>query len=111
MDCQHVRLVADRVQQAVALGLDQPIMVLETGYPTQPDWKGFSEAGQVAYIEDATIMSYEAGAAGFFYFTLVSAEIGGEGPEVVEPYWGLIRRDDTRKPAWYTYRDIASRYR
>ena len=27
----------------------------------------------------------------------------------VEPYWGLVRSDSTRKPAWELYRTIAER--
>ncbi len=98
--------VGERVGLTVDVANGKPIAVLESGYPTQPEDKDFSEQGQAAYIEQAIRTTFENGGSGFFYFTLVTNEQGGAGLADVEPYWGLFHRDGTRKLGWGAYREI-----
>jgi len=101
-------LVGERVTEALALGLGKPVVVLETGYPTGPAERGYDEEKQAQYVRQAATSTYEAGAAGYFHFTLVSAETGGEGVQAVEPYWGLIRSDGSHKAGWRAYEEAAT---
>ena len=98
--------VAVRVRQARELIRDaKPVLVLETGYPSGPAGKGFSEAGQAEYMATASRAAVEAGARGFFVYTLVSPERPdefGQGFQAVENYWGFFRADGSAKPAFAT---------
>lgn len=101
-------LVGDRVRQTIDIANGKPVIVLESGYPTAPDRKGFSEEGQAIYIDTAIRSTFENGGVGFFYFTLVTNEEGGQGIQNVEPYWGLFRRDGTKKHSWNAYISIGN---
>lgn len=93
--------VGERVKIAVSLFQPKPVVVIETGYPSYPPEKEFSEENQAKYIRDAYNSTVENGGMGFLYFTLITSEEGGEGLQVVEPYWGLFRHDGTPKSAWF----------
>jgi len=104
--------VARTVEKTMDLAGDKPVMVLEAGYPTAPSYRGFSEERQARYIETAIESSFKAGAQGYYYYNLVSPEgqmrwFQGETLfEKIEPWWGLIRADGTRKPAFEAYRQV-----
>jgi len=107
--------VAKKVATAKELIRDKPVMVLEAGYPTAPSYRGFSEQGQVRYIETAVEASIKAGAEGYYYYNLVSPEgqmrwFQGETLfEKIEPYWGLIRSDGTKKPGFEAFKKACKR--
>jgi hypothetical protein len=104
------RAVGKRVRQAVEVAEGRPVMVLESGYPVRPWYRGMSEARQAEYACDAPAAAVEAGACGFYYYELCSPEgYPVAGPwsdryfQSIEPWWGLVRKDDTRRPAWFEY--------
>jgi hypothetical protein len=105
------RRVGSKVAQAVQVAEGRPVMVLESGYPVRPWWRGMSERGQAVFARDAVEATVRAGGRGFYYYTLVSPEgLEVEGPwsnrfvQSVEPWWGMVRRDDTLRPSWQAYR-------
>ncbi len=72
--------------------------------------EGYERGRQAEFVCDATASSVEAGACGFYYYELCSPEgYPVQGPwtnkyfQSIEPWWGLVRNDDTRRPAWYEY--------
>jgi hypothetical protein len=90
------------------------VIILETGYPSRPTWQGFSEKRQAEYLEEAVSGALSAGADGFYWYSLESAEQPGNTGvnfpftliESVEGYFGLVKPDGTKKPAYETYRSI-----
>ncbi len=108
---QRGRSVGRFVKDAVAASEGKPVMVLESGYPVRPARRGYSESRQAAYIKDAIHSAVEAGVRGFYYYELCSHEgFPAEGPwsdkffQSIEPWWGLVRRDDTKRPGFYQFR-------
>ncbi|MBU1669728.1 MAG: hypothetical protein KKF41_03140 [Actinobacteria bacterium] len=106
------RRVGAKVAQAVGIARGRPVMVLESGYPVRPRRRGMSESGQADFVREALEATVDAGGSGFYYYTLVSPEgFEVEGPwsnrfvQSVEPWWGMVRRDDTKRPSWDVYRD------
>ena len=102
--------VGKKVRGAVQVSAGKPVMVLETGYPVRPRHRGMSEGRQVEYARDAIGSSVEAGACGFYHYELCSPEgYPNEGPwsnrfaQSIEPWWGFVRRDDSKRPAWFEY--------
>lgn len=107
------REVGKRVGIAVA-NFEKPVIVLETGYPTQPQKRRFSEENQARYMEEALVSTFRNGGAGILFFTLFTSEVDEpwhRGFQEVEPYWGLFRRDGSRKRAWSTVKEIFERWR
>lgn len=102
--------VARTTATALDVAAGKPVMVLEAGYPTAPAYRGFSEEGQVRYIERAIEATIRSGANGYYYYNLCSPEgrmrwFQGETLfERIEPYWGLVRCDGSRKPAFEALR-------
>ncbi len=102
--------VGKRVGIAKGSFPEKPVIVLETGYPTAPAERNFSEEGQTRYIRDAINSTFENGGSGFLYFTFITSEKEEiKGLQAVEPFWGLIRRDGT-KPSWYVIKELFERY-
>lgn len=102
--------LAKPVRRAVEIAEGKPVMVLESGYPVKPRHRGMSEARQAEYACDVLPAAVEAGASGFYYYTLVSPEgFPVQGPwsnrffQSVEPWWGMVRIDDSKRPAWFEY--------
>lgn len=85
---------------------NKEVWVLETGYPTAPMERLFSEETQAQYLEDAISSSLEAGAKGFFYFTITTSE-NNNLPwwelESVESHWGLIKPGLRYTSAWWVF--------
>jgi hypothetical protein len=86
-------------------------MVLESGYPVKPAYRGMSESRQASYVRDAVESAAGAGAHGFYYYCLCSPEgYPVEGPwsnrffQNIEPWWGFLRCDDSKRAAWFEYR-------
>ena len=106
--------VARTVAAAKDISAGKPVMVLEAGYPTAPAFRGFSDRGQVSYLETAVAPSIEAGADGFYYYNLVSPEgsmrwfQGETFFEKIEPHWGLTRSDGSRKPGFRAFQAVCS---
>jgi len=142
-------VLRERVATAVEMGCGRPVVVVETGYPTGPAERGYTEAAQAEFIQEAFDASVAGGARGFFLFGVQTAEthtteITAEDLEnieylgtlyeqgafaellafalanaeyledhfadvlqTVEPYWGLVRTDGTRKAGWDVFRAIA----
>jgi hypothetical protein len=112
------RVVGRKVAEAVAVSDGRPVMVLESGYPVRPGYRGYGERRQAGFVREALTSASEAGAAGFYYYEICSPEgFTVEGPwsnrflQGVEPWWGLIRTDDTRRPAYYEFARAAARFR
>lgn len=109
--------VARTTEAAVEVSGGKPVMVLEAGYPTAPAYRGFSEAGQVEYLESAIESSLRCGARGYYYYNLCSPEgqmrwFQGETPfERVEPHWGLVRGDGSCKPGFDAIRRVYGGWR
>lgn len=61
-------LVGERVRLAAAQGRGKPVVVLETGYPTGPAERGFSEEQQAMFLEQAFETSQAEGALGILWF-------------------------------------------
>lgn len=106
------RAVGKRVAQVVEVARGKPVMVLECGYPVRPAHRGMSEGRQVQYARDAIAFAAEAGACGFYLYELCSPEgFPVEGPwsnrwlQSIEPWWGMVRKDDTLRPSFYAYRE------
>ena len=105
------RVVGKAVRKAVEVSGGRPVMVLESGYPVRPRYRGFNEARQAEYARYALLSALEAGARGFYYYEMCSPEgYPVEGPwsdrflQSVEPWWGMVRRDDSRRLAWLAYK-------
>lgn len=103
--------VGNKVREAVRVSGGRPVMVLESGYPVRPRYRGFNEARQAEYAKDAPASAREAGAGGFYYYEICSPEgYAVDGPwsdlflQSVEPWWGMVRSDDSRRPAWFAYK-------
>lgn len=103
--------VGRKVAQAREAGEGRPVMVLESGYAVRPRHRGNNENRQARYVRDALLSSAEAGARGFYYYELCSPEgYPVEGPwsnrffQSIEPWWGMVRRDDSYRPSWFEYR-------
>ena len=109
------RAVARTVEAAKEVSGGKPVMIMEAGYPTAPSYRGFSEQGQVRYIESAIEASIDAGAEGFYYYNLVSPEghlkwfQGNSFIEKIEPHWGLFRGDGSAKPGFEAFRAVCAR--
>lgn len=108
---QRGRAVGEKVAQAARVAQGKPVMVLESGYPVRPRRRGMSEARQASYVCDAVDSVVEAGGSGFYYYTLCSPEgfpvegcWSNRGFQSVEPWWGLVRGDGSRRAAWFEYR-------
>jgi len=82
------KILGERVASIIAMGLNKPVVILESGYPTEPKFSGFSEARQVQYIHDAVSSACEAGAAGFFYFTLSAPRRAARAYKLLSPTGG-----------------------
>jgi len=100
------REVGKRVGIAVRLFPEKPVIVLETGYPTFPEERKFSEENQAKYIRDAIDSTFENGGAGFLYFTFITSEKDEiKGLQRVEPFWGVIRADGTKKEGYWALKE------
>ncbi|MHB8895255.1 MAG: hypothetical protein ACYC99_08800 [Candidatus Geothermincolia bacterium] len=103
--------VGRRVREAREAAGGKPVMVLESGYPVKPGYRGMSESRQASYVCSAVDSAACAGAQGFYYYCLCSPEgFPVEGPwsnkffQNIEPWWGMVRRDDSKRAAWFEYR-------
>ena len=67
-------VLGERVAIADEMGCGKPVVVVETGYPTGPAERGFTEVGQALYIQEAYDAAMGAGAQGFFLFGLRTSE-------------------------------------
>jgi len=105
-------VVGKRVAEALRLGTGKPVVVLETGYPTDMDILWYTEEKQAAYITEAGRAVFDAGGSGFFYFKLVAVEELGGGPwyQDHENHYGLVRTDDTYKKGFFAYQDLISEH-
>lgn len=102
------RMVGNAVTSAAALSEGKPVVVMETGYPTGPETRGWGETQQVEFIREAIRSAREAGAAGFFYFRLDDAKETTMTKKVqeVESHWGLVDAKGRRKPAFFVYQEF-----
>ena len=90
------------------------VVILETGYPSQPGVQGFNEERQSEYMEEAIESALSAGVDGFYWYSLEGEEqpgnTGVQFPftliESVEGYFGLVKPDGSKKPAYKKYRSI-----
>ena len=100
------REVGRRVGMVVRLFPEKPVILLETGYPTYPEERRFSEENQAGYIKDAIDSTFENGGTGFLYFTFITSEKDEiRGFQRVEPFWGLIRADGTKKKGYQALKE------
>ncbi len=79
---------------------DAPAMATETGYNTmvQPGGSGVSEEAAAIYIPRLLLNNFAAGIRRTFLYQLLDA---GRDPAEWEHHWGLVRDDDTPKPAFH----------
>lgn len=103
--------VGKKVIEAREVAGGRPVVVMESGYPARPPFRGMSEARQASYVCDALASAARAGARGFYYYCLCSPEgFPVQGPwsnrlvQAVEPWWGFIRSDDSKRAAWFECR-------
>ncbi len=93
---------------------EKRIVILETGYPSRPTYQGFSEKRQAEFLKDAATSAVSAGADGFYWYSLEGEEKPGNTGvnfpftliESVEGYFGLVKPDGNKKPAYKTYQSI-----
>lgn len=107
------KIVCKKAKAAKKISQGKPVMILESGYPVKPGWRMYSEKGQTRYIQQIADLARRNDADGFFYYCLVSPEgYPTEGPwsykyfQAIEHWWGMIRSDDSYRPAFYEYREI-----
>ena len=105
------RSLGKTVKAAVEVAGGKLVMVLECGYPAKPRHRGMSEGRQAEYARDAIASTVSAGGVGFFYYELCSPEgYRVAGPwsdkffQSIEPWWGMVRSDDSRRPSWFAYK-------
>ncbi len=103
--------VGGKVRDTVSLSAGKPVMVLESGYPVRPARRGYSEGRQAAYIRNAISSTFESGGRGFYYYEICSPEgFPVEGPwsdkffQSIEPWWGLVGKDDTKRPGFFQFK-------
>ena len=100
-------LLSSAIQNVKAI-TNKPVLVLETGYPSGPAAKGYSETNQVQYLNESTRATLENAGSGYFYFHLEDPP-GTPGPgdlQAVEYYWGLTCPDGTTKPAYGEFKSL-----
>ena len=90
-------VLGERVIEAMEMGCHRPVVILETGYTTGPEERGYSEAGQAVYIQEAYESALNAGAQGFFLFGIKTSdshnvEITPEDVENLEHLTGLFEQ-------------------
>lgn len=66
--------VGERAAIVAARSCGQPVVVMETGYPTGPAEAGFDETQQAQFVRDAFDSSVAAGVRGFFLFGARTSE-------------------------------------
>jgi hypothetical protein len=66
-----------RVATAREMGCGKPVVVVETGYPSGPAERGYTEAGQAEFIQEAFDSSVAGGAQGLFLFGVKTGESHG----------------------------------
>ncbi len=78
---------------------DAPVMATETGYHnlTHPKGTGVSEKAAAAYIPRLLLHNFTAGIRRTFLYQLLD---GGADAADAEHHYGLVRHDDTPKPAF-----------
>lgn len=87
------------VEEAYLFSNGKPVIVSETGYPTNPWYLGFSENKQAKYVRENMEDAWYYEAIGFFYYRLVTKESWVRGGFPQESYWGFVRKNNTYKPA------------
>lgn len=111
-------MIRGKVRGALGVGLGKPVIIQETGYPAHPGYRLFNEARQARYVEGAIAAARSAGATGYFHYSLTSHERGADDPrwegrgvpplQAVERYWGLVREDNSYRPALDAFRRAAA---
>lgn len=92
--------IKSQIAHARRASKGRPVIILETGMHTEnPPW---TEALQADYIQAISKATREGGAAGIFFYQYLDnpEESGREG------HFGLLRADQSPKPAWERYRAI-----
>ena len=67
-------VVGARVTEVGARSGGMPVLVMETGYPTGPAERGYSDANQATFLADAVSSALAAGAMGFIWFGTQTAD-------------------------------------
>ena len=62
--------VGEKVKQIRSLGLNKPVLIVETDYPSGPSVRGFSAEKQAEFIRQSFWSAYDAGAAGYIKFDM-----------------------------------------
>jgi len=96
----------DRALQAT----EKPVMVLETGYPTGPAERGYSEPLQADYLERTSRAVREKGCVGYLWYRLDDPAYipGSDELQAVEAFWGLVDAKGKPKQSFRTFRETAS---
>ena len=106
-------LVDAAVRSAVQRSSGKPVMVLETGYPTGPEERGYQEDLQCTYHEEAVEGTIEAGGAGYILFRI--EDLTDPPPwwelQAIEHYWGLVGIDGRRKETYDLFADMVASLR
>ena len=94
----------DRATQATA----KPVMVMETGSPSGPEERGYSETLQAFYLEQTAYGTAEKGASGYFWYRLDDPEKPPQedGLQAVEAFWGFVDGKGKRKESFSRFQDI-----
>lgn len=104
--------VGKRTGRAVRLFPKKKVIVIETGYPTSPSYRKFSEESQAQYIKSAIDSTFENGGSGFLYFTFITSEKDEiKGFQAVEPFFGVIRVDGTKKKGYWALKEGFEKWR
>jgi hypothetical protein len=101
------QLLLDAIQRA-ALATVKPVMVMETGYPSGPAQRGYTEALQVSYLEQTAAGTAGSGASGYFWYRLDDPEKPpqADGLQAVEAFWGFVDNKGMRKESFFRFQDI-----
>lgn len=100
-----VNSVGGCVTEAYQYSNGKPVIVSETGYPTNPSYLGYNESNQSTYVWNNMEDAWSHNAKGFLYYRLVTKESASSGGFPQENYWGFVRSNNTYKPAFTKFRD------
>src|SRR5205823_13795668 len=91
-----------KLGKEVANGLEMPVMVTDTGYPSGPSVPRYSLDRQSEYVEGSTRQPYSlAGVTGIGIWRYIDTSWRSFPPQ--ENHFGLFDSRGGPKPAWIAY--------
>lgn len=100
-------LLLHAIEQAIQT-TDKPVMVLETGYPSGPEERGYNQTQQGFYLEQTAYGTEGSGASGYFWYRLDDPKQPPQagGLQAVEAFWGVVDEQGKRKESFFRFQKI-----